>query len=59
MPDAQAGFRKERDTQDLIVSIHWVLECYKELQQKVSLCFIDYSKTFDCISHEKAWVALK
>ena len=36
----------------------WMLECSSGFQ-KVSLCFIDYSKSFDCFNHEKLWVALK
>lgn len=40
------------------MDIRWILECAKEFQ-KVSLCFIDYSKAFDCVDQEKLWVALK
>lgn len=36
-----------------------MLECSKEFQKKVSLCFADYSKAFDCVGHEKPGVALK
>lgn len=58
MLDVQAGFRRGRSTQDLIMNICWILECSKEFQ-KVSLCLIDYSKAFDCMDHENLWVALK
>lgn len=59
MLDVQAGFRKGRGTRDLIASIQWTLECSKEFWKKVSLCFINYNKAFDCVDHEKLWVALK
>ena len=58
MPDVQAGFWKGRGKQDLIAIICWLLECSKEFQ-KVSLCFIDYSKAFDCMDREKLCAALK
>ena len=35
----------------------WFLECSKEFQKKVSLCFID--QAFDRMDQEKLWVALK
>lgn len=43
MLNVQAGFRKGRVTQDLIVNFHRMLECSKELHKKVSLCFIYYT----------------
>ena len=63
MPDVQAGFKKRRrggrGTLDITVHILWVLECSKQFQKKVSLCVTDYSKAFDCVYHEKLWVALR
>lgn len=44
----QAGIRKERGTQNIIANICCILECSKEFPKKVSLCFMDYSKAFDC-----------
>lgn len=58
-PDVQAGFRKGRGTQHLIVNIRGILECSKEFWKKISLCFIDHSKAFDYMDCEKLWVALK
>ena len=59
IPDVQAGFQKGRGTRDVIAIIHWLLECSKEFQKKVSLCFIDFSEAFHCMDHEKLWAALK
>ena len=57
--DVQAGFQKGRGTQDVIGIIHWLPEWSKEFQRKVSLCFIDHSKAFDWVDHEKLWAALE
>ena len=35
------------------------MEYSKEFQKKVILCFIDYSKAFECMDHEKLSVILK
>lgn len=59
MLDGHAAVRKGRGTGDLIASIYWILECSKEFQKTVSLCFTDYIKPFGCINLEKRWDALK
>ena len=51
LPDVQAGFRKGRGSGDQIVNIHWIIEKAKEFQKDI--CFIDYTKTFDCVDHNK------
>src|SRR5258708_26560279 len=35
------------------------MERSREYRQDVILCFIDYSKAFDCVDHEVLWVNLK
>ena len=35
------------------------MERQREYGQEVHLCFIDYSKAFDCINHSLMWKALK
>ena len=59
LPDVQAGFRKGRGTRDQIASICWITEKARKFQKKIYLCFIDYSKTFDCVDHNKLWKILK
>ena len=34
------------------------MERQREYGQKVYICFIDYSKAFDCINHELMWKTL-
>ena len=57
--DVQAGFRKGRGTKGQIVSIHWIMEKAREFQKIVYFCFIDYSKAFDCVDHNKLWKTLQ
>ena len=51
LPDVQAGFRKGRGTRDIIANILWIIEKASKLQKNI--CFIDYSKVFDCVDHNK------
>ena len=57
--DVQAGFRKGRGSRDQIVNIHWIIEKTREFQKNIYFCFIDYTKTFDCVDHNKLWKILK
>ena len=31
----------------------------REFQKNIYFCFIDYTKTFDCVDHNKLWKILK
>ena len=59
IPDIQAGFRKGRKTRDQIFYICWIIEKAREFQKNINFCFIDYSKAFDCVDHNKLWTILK
>uniref|UniRef100_A0A914X6Y4 Reverse transcriptase domain-containing protein n=1 Tax=Plectus sambesii TaxID=2011161 RepID=A0A914X6Y4_9BILA len=59
LPDVQAGFRKGRGTRDQIANLWWIMEKTREFQKGVYMCFIDYSKAFDCVEHDKLWKCLK
>ena len=59
LPDVQAGFRKGRGTRDQIANIHWIIEKAREFQKNISFCFVDYTKAFDCVDHNKLWKILK
>ena len=52
LPDVQAVFRKVRGTRDQI-AICWIIEKAREFQKNIYFCFIDYSKAFDCVDHNK------
>ena len=34
-------------------------ESKRVLEKKIYFCFIDYTKTFDCVDHNKLWETLK
>ena len=53
LPDIQAGFRKGRGTRDQIANIHWIIKKAREFQKNTYFCFIDYTKAFDCMDHNK------
>ena len=57
LPDVQAGFRKGRGTRDQIANIHWIIE--KRVPGNIYFCFIDYTKAFDCVDHNKLWKILQ
>ena len=57
LPDIQAGFSKGRGTRDQIASIGWIIEKAREFQKNI--CFIDYTKAFDCVDHNKRWKILQ
>ena len=52
LPDVQAGFRKARGTRDQTDNICWIIEKAREFQKNI--CFINYTKGFDCVNHNKA-----
>ena len=59
LPDVQDGFRKGRGTRDQIANIHWILEKEREFKTNLYFCFIDCTKAFDCMDHNKLWKTLK
>ena len=59
LPDVQAGFRKSRGTRDQIANICWINEKAREFQKNTYFCFIDYTKIFDCVYHDKLWKILR
>ena len=59
LPDVQAGFRKGRGIRDQIANICWIIKKAKEFQKTIYFCFIDDTKAFDCVDHNKLWQILK
>ena len=57
--DVQAGFRKGRGSRDQIANICWIIEKAREFQENIYFCFIDHSKAFDWVDHNKLWKILK
>jgi len=44
---------------DQIANICWIIKKGRELQKNIYFCFIDYTKAFDCVDHNKLWKILK
>ena len=59
LPDVQAEFGKDRGTRNQIANIHWIIEKAREFQKNIYFCFIDYTKAFGCVDHNKLWKILK
>lgn len=57
-PIEQAGFRREYSVIDHIHVVRQILEKYNEYQLIYYIAFIDYSKAFDSLQHDKIWEAL-
>ena len=58
LPDVQAGFRNDRRTRDQIANICCITEKAREFQENIYFCFIDYTKAFDNVDHNKLWKVL-
>ena len=55
LPDVQPEFGKGRETRDQIVNICWTIEKAREFQKRIYFYFIDYTKAFDYMGHNKLW----
>ena len=50
--------RKHDFNINLIASIHWIIGKAREFQKNIYFCFIDDTKAFDCVDHNKLWKML-
>ena len=57
LPDVQARFRRRRGTRGQTANIRWIIE--KEFQKNIYFCFIEVTKAFDCVDHNKLWKSLQ
>ena len=56
--DEQAGFRQRRGTRDQITNLRILMHKAREHQQPLYMCFVDFKKALDSISHDKLWVTM-
>ena len=59
LPDVQAGFKKGRGSRHQLVNIRWIIEKAREFQENIYFCFIDNTKAFYCVDHNKLWKILQ
>ena len=57
LANVQAGFRKGRGI--AFANICWITEKAREFQKNIYFCFVDYTKVFDSMDHNKLWKVLK
>ena len=59
LPDVQAEFRKDRGTKNQTSNIFWIIKKAREFQKNIYFGFINYTKVFDFVDHNKLWKILK
>ena len=52
---SDAGFVEGKGTREQIVNIRIIIEKFRDQNIPLYMCFIDYAKAFDCVSHMKLW----
>ena len=50
---------KAEDLRDQIANIYWIIKKAREFQKNTYFCYIDYTKAFDYVDHDKLWKILK
>ena len=53
LTDVRAGFRKGRGTRDQIANIRWIMGKARVFQKNIYFCFLNITKSFDCVDHHK------
>ena len=53
LSESQMGFRKDKGTRDAIFQLRMVGEWALQMGKSLFLCFVDYQKAFDKVSHDK------
>jgi len=56
--DEQAEFQQGRRTRDEIMNLRILMHNAREHQQPLYMCFVDFKKAFDSISHDNLWVTM-
>ena len=59
LPDVQTGLGKDRKKQRSNSMIHLDHRKSKKFQKNTYYYFIDYTKAFDCVDHNKLWEILQ
>ena len=49
----------EKAKEQKIANISWIIEKARKFQKNIYFWFIDYTKAFDCVHHNKLWKILK
>ena len=49
---------KKAEETDQIANIRWIIEKRRVFQKNIYFCFIDHTKFFDCLDHNRLWKIL-
>ena len=44
---------------EIIANICWIIKKARKFQKDIYFCFIDYTKAFNCVGHNKLWKIVK
>ena len=55
IPEFQAGFRKQRGCIDHLFTLHTLVYTQLQKENRVYAAFIDYTRAFDSVNHNKLW----
>ena len=50
---------KAKEPEIKLPTSRWIIEKAREFQENIYFCFIDYTKAFDCVDHNKLWKILE
>ena len=50
---------KAEEPEIKLPNICWIIKKAREFQKNIYFCFIDYTKAFDNVDHNKLWKVLK
>ena len=53
------GLEKAEEPEIKLTKILQIVEEAREFQKNIYFCFIDYTKAFDCVDHNKLWETLQ
>ena len=59
LPESQCGFRRNRDTTDMIFAVRQLMEKAREQHRNLYIAFVDFTKAFDSVNRNALWVILK
>ena len=59
IPDVQAGFRKGREPEIKLPTCTGSQKKQDSSRKNIYFCFIDYTKAFHCVDHNKLWKILQ
>lgn len=49
IPQKQTSFMPWRDTRERILNMQQIIKKFREYNRKTYICFLSYSKAFDCV----------